>query len=221
MGVLPQFGGIAVHDGWKPYKTYTGAVHALCNAHHLRELAGVAENAPADAPQGWAEDLAVLLVEVWDQIKAIRAVHEHATGFTVDALECIAARYEEIVAAGRALHPARAPGEPRRRRSKAANLLDRLDTERDQVLRFAFDWRVPFDNNRSEQAIRMAKVQLSSDGRPRTAAPGATRRRGRGRASHLVGVDRPGRRLAHHGRHRPLAQPLRPVNRSLLQSLPG
>nr|WP_223886334.1 transposase [Kitasatospora aureofaciens] len=35
MGVLPHFGGIAVHDGWKPYKTYAGAVHALCNAHHL------------------------------------------------------------------------------------------------------------------------------------------------------------------------------------------
>jgi transposase len=168
MGVLPAFGGIAVHDGWKPYKTYTGAVHALCNAHHLRELAGVTENAPADAPQGWAEDLAALLVEVWDQIKDIRAAHERATGFTVDALECVTARYEEITSAGRALHPARAPGEPRRKRSKAANLLDRLDTERDQVLRFAFDWRVPFDNNRSEQAIRMAKVQQKISGGWRT-----------------------------------------------------
>ncbi|WP_267286780.1 IS66 family transposase [Kitasatospora acidiphila] len=34
----PAFTGAAVHDGWKPYKTYTGASHALCNAHHLREL---------------------------------------------------------------------------------------------------------------------------------------------------------------------------------------
>lgn len=168
MGVLPHFRGIAVHDGWKPYKTYTDTVHALCNAHHLRELAGVAENAPADAPQEWAEDLAALLVGVWDQIKDIRAVHERATGLTVDELERITARYEEIVAAGRALHPARAPGEPRRKRSKAANLLDRLDTERDQVLRFAFDWRVPFDNNRSEQAIRMAKVQQKISGGWRT-----------------------------------------------------
>jgi transposase len=168
MGVLPHFGQIAVHDGWKPYKTYTDAVHALCNAHHLRELAAVVENAPAGRPKDWAEDLAGLLVETWDQIKDIRAAHAHATGFTVDALERLTARYEEIIAAGRALHPARAPGEPRTKRSKAANLLDRLDTERDQVLRFAFDWRVPFDNNTSEQAIRMAKVQQKISGGWRT-----------------------------------------------------
>lgn len=168
MGVLPHFTGIAVHDGWKPYKTYTDAVHALCNAHHLRELAAVTQNAAKDAPQEWAEDLAALLVEVWNQIKKIRARHEHAAGFPADVLERITARYEESIAAARVLHPARAPGEPRRKRSKAANLLDRLDAERDQVLRFAFDWRVPFDNNTSEQAIRMAKIQQKITGGWRT-----------------------------------------------------
>ncbi|MEZ7153899.1 transposase [Streptomyces sp. MAD19A] len=58
MGVLPHLGGIAVRDGWKPCKTYTGAGHALCNAHHLRELPAVAENAPKDQPEIWAADLA-------------------------------------------------------------------------------------------------------------------------------------------------------------------
>jgi hypothetical protein len=33
-GVLPRFTGIAVHDAWAPYDTYTGATHALCNAHY-------------------------------------------------------------------------------------------------------------------------------------------------------------------------------------------
>ncbi|MEU3497582.1 transposase [Kitasatospora cineracea] len=95
----------------------------------------------------------------------VQAAHPHATGFTVHALERLAARYEEIIAAGRTLYPPRAPGGPRHRRSKAANLLDRLDAERAQVLRFTFDWRVPFDNNTSEQAIRMAKIQQKiSDG---------------------------------------------------------
>ena len=168
MGVLPHFTGTAVHDGWKPYKTYTEAAHALCNAHHLRELAAVVENAPADRPETWADDLAGLLVDTWDEIKDIQAAHPHATGFTVDALERLTARYEEIITAGRTLHPPRAPGEPRRKRSKAANLLARLDTERDQVLRFVFYWRVPFDNNTSEQAIRMAKVQQKITGGWRT-----------------------------------------------------
>jgi transposase len=32
-GVLPAFGGIAVHDAWAPYDTYSLVRHALCNAH--------------------------------------------------------------------------------------------------------------------------------------------------------------------------------------------
>ncbi len=36
-GVLPSFTGVAVHDGWVSYLHY-GCRHALCNAHHLREL---------------------------------------------------------------------------------------------------------------------------------------------------------------------------------------
>lgn len=38
-GVLPVFTGIAVHDGYTPYRRY-GTGHGLCNAHHLRELPG-------------------------------------------------------------------------------------------------------------------------------------------------------------------------------------
>ena len=41
-GVLPGFHGVAVHDGWAPYWRYEQAAHALCNAHHLRELEAAA-----------------------------------------------------------------------------------------------------------------------------------------------------------------------------------
>jgi hypothetical protein len=34
----PAVVGIVVHDHWKPYYTMERVLHALCNAHHLREL---------------------------------------------------------------------------------------------------------------------------------------------------------------------------------------
>jgi transposase len=58
-GVLSGFAGVAVHDGWAPYRTYTKATHALCGAHHLRELIAAEE-----AGQVWASGMSVLLGSV-------------------------------------------------------------------------------------------------------------------------------------------------------------
>jgi len=57
-----------------------------------------------------------------------------------------------------------------RRNTVAANLLNRLDTQRDDVLRFATDWRVPFDNNLAERDIRMGKLRQKINGCLRTQA---------------------------------------------------
>ncbi|MGE5763643.1 MAG: IS66 family transposase, partial [Mycobacterium leprae] len=53
------------------------------------------------------------------------------------------------------------------------NLLDRLDGYRDDVLRFATDFRVPFENNLAERDIRMVKLRQEISGCLRTTA-GAT-----------------------------------------------
>jgi transposase len=42
MGIWDEFEGIGVHDGYRSYFQYEGE-HALCNAHHLRELEFISE----------------------------------------------------------------------------------------------------------------------------------------------------------------------------------
>lgn len=75
-------------------------------------------------------------------------------------------RYDAVITAGHGQNPATAG----RRNSKAANLLARLDTQRADVLRFATDWTVPFDNNLAERDIRMVKIRQKISGCLRTTA---------------------------------------------------
>ena len=152
-----------MHDGWKPYRRYD-VTHALCNAHHLRELAGVAEQGGQD----WAEDLARLLVEIHRVVE--RAKQAGADGLAADLIATYRARYQQIVQAGWAANPG---GHRGRRGNRAAHLLDRLDGYRDDVLRFATDFRVPFENNLAERDIRMVKLRQKISSCLRTTA-GAT-----------------------------------------------
>lgn len=167
IGVLPGFRGVAVHDGWTPYRKYEDATHALCNGHHLRELQGVAE--AGGEGQSWTQQMTALLSEAAEAVD--RARGEGASRLPVAALQAFEARYEATLALGREQNPepsertgARGPT----RRSKAANLLHRLDRDRDDVLRFAHDFRLPFTNNRAEQDIRMVKLQQKISGCWRT-----------------------------------------------------
>lgn len=73
-GVLPAFTGVAVHDGLATYRQYTSASHGLCNAHHLRELAGMAEATGQD----WPTALADLLVEIHVAVGGAKARADRA-----------------------------------------------------------------------------------------------------------------------------------------------
>lgn len=167
MGVLAHFSGIACHDGWKPYGAYGTVTHALCNAHHLRELDYVANR----MGQSWAGDMADLLLEIKRATERARergAEHLHPC-----LLGRYTARYDRIVASGWSANPAPTTRTRRRgpiARSKAANLLARLDRQHDAVLRFATDLAVPFDNNLSERDVRMVKLQNKVSGCWRTMA---------------------------------------------------
>jgi hypothetical protein len=55
--LLANVAGIVVHDHWKPYYTMQGVLHALCNAHHLREFKALVEIKKED----WARKMQQLL----------------------------------------------------------------------------------------------------------------------------------------------------------------
>ena len=55
--LLAKVAGIVVHDHWKPYYTMQGVLHALCNAHHLRELKALIEI----EKEAWARKMQQLL----------------------------------------------------------------------------------------------------------------------------------------------------------------
>ena len=168
-GVLPHFSGVAVHDGFKPYRDYTSVQHALCNIHHLRELLGVIEQAPEDPHQAWAVRMDRLLRDLHGVVQRARASDED--WLEPGELAGYRAAYEQIITLGHRTNPAGTIPTGKRgviRQTPARNLLVRLDRDREHVLRFAHDFRVPFDNNLAERDIRMVKLQQKISGCWRT-----------------------------------------------------
>jgi transposase len=167
-GMLGAFSGTVVHDHWKPYLTDDACAHALCHAHHLRELCFL----DTQYQQAWAKDMAELLLEIK---AAVAATPAPAMRLSSPELEAFGKRYDEVVQAGfevnRALAAAPEGEGKKRGRSKQpppVNLLIRLRDFKDEVLVFMSDFRVPFDNNQGERDIRMVKVKQKVSGGFRT-----------------------------------------------------
>jgi transposase len=139
--------GIVVHDHWKPYYTLKGVLHALCNAHHLRELQALVEIEKED----WAREQGVTL----------------SPGFIALIERC----YDAILTEGFAFHEAQPAliSTARKRRGRVPrrpghNLLLRLRVRKVDVLRFLSDPTVPFTNNLAERDGRMMKLRQKISG---------------------------------------------------------
>lgn len=159
LGVLGKCLGTAVHDGWKPYFRY-GCKHALCNAHHLRELKALFEQ----SGQSWASDMIGVLLDAKAAVQeALRAGSDRVHPLLLLQLQ---SRYREALDAG---HKANPPPEPtgkrgRTKRTVGGNLVRRLEDYQKETLAFLYDFEVPFDNNQAERDVRMVKVKLKVSG---------------------------------------------------------
>ena len=155
-GVLAKVSGVLVHDGWSPYRRYE-VEHGLCNAHHLRELEGAAQYR---GQAGWARQMIRVLTGLKREVDGAR--RRGAAGLDEDRLAHWNQRYDSATARGTQANHVRLVRKPN-------NLLKRLITYRADVLRFATDFRVPFDNNLAERDIRMVKLKQKVSGCHRSA----------------------------------------------------
>lgn len=165
IGILPDFKGIAIHDFWRSYLKYN-CTHALCNAHLLRELTFIHER----YEQEWAKEFGELLLDM--KKKKEKAINQQHNSFSEPILKLFEQKYDKLVNQGLLLNPFVPPkqvkGQKKKRgrhpKTKARNLLERLRDFKNDIIRFAKNFEVPFDNNFSERDIRMMKLKQKISG---------------------------------------------------------
>jgi len=166
-GSLPEgMTGIVVHDHWKPYYTLKNVLHALCNAHHLRELQALIEI----EKEVWARKMRRLLRRA---CHAANLARDRDAPLSPRFIALIGRCYDTILAEGFAFHEAQPAlanaAENRTRRGRKPrrvghNLLLRLDGRKQDVLRFLSDPTVPFTNTQAERDARMMKLRQKISG---------------------------------------------------------
>ncbi len=163
-GILPKRLGVLVHDCWAPYWKLNHGLHALCNAHLLRELVYVQQL----TGQIWPATLTQFLLSAQ---RLTNAARRQQRPLDVDTVAAFTTVYDDIVREGEQLHPVilKSNGKPGKQ-SEAHNLLRRFRLHADAILRFIADPSVPFTNNVAERAIRMPKVKQKISGCFRTVA---------------------------------------------------
>ncbi|WJK41331.1 IS66 family transposase [Solwaraspora sp. WMMA2056] len=159
-GVLPGYTGTAVHDAWAPYDTYTDAVHALCNAHVLRELVYV-----VDTATGQVADLAGQAIDALRHLNRL-TVTARADGCEPDPADL--AEQTHLLRSAVVLGAAATATRTDKLHRKYHALFVRLRDRRADYLRFVTDPAVPFDNNPAERTIRMPKLRIKVSGSMRT-----------------------------------------------------
>lgn len=156
-GVLTDFTGIAVHDAWAPYDTFTNASHVLCGAHVLRELQAVIDTSPDGSC--WAEQVTDSLLALKDHTETAYSQGRTPNPTVLAQHTTLIQRAATIAASNE--HPGKLAA---KHRALARRIRDRLPA----YLAFTTDPAIPFDNNAAEREIRMVKIRQKVSGCLRT-----------------------------------------------------
>lgn len=148
--VIKDYENWAIHDCYASYFKFENCQHAVCNAHILRELESLKEQASK-----WAKKMKDLLMEMFQ-------ASEKGTKVLKNKKKWLA-KYEKICKqADKEEPPPKPPPKGKRGRatnSVGRNLLNRLRKHQSGVLAFAFEKEVPFTNNQAERDLRCLKVK--------------------------------------------------------------
>jgi transposase len=160
VGVLPVFTGVAVHDAWAPYDTYTQASHALCNAHVLPELVYVTDTA--------TDQVTALATQAITALRALKTLTDQRRADPDGTDDEAIARHAHHLRSAVILACQATAARTGKLQRKHHALFVRLRDRREDYLRFVTDPRVSFDNNPAEQTIRMPKLRIKVSGCMRT-----------------------------------------------------
>ncbi len=177
IGILPDYRGVSVHDGFRSYGAYTACRHRVPSPRAVMRsaISTICVSSPSSKRR---------ITKAGPRISrrccsAMKAAVEQARTRSDQRLgdaerRTFIVRSEELLAAGLAANPPpspppqrpppqRPPGQRGRlKQSPARNLLERLWLGQTAVLgisAFLDDVTIPFDNNQAEQDLRMLKVQ--------------------------------------------------------------
>ena len=174
-GILQNRYGIIVHDGLYGYWFFIQCEHGLCIIHLGREVKGIIERDPSQAV--WLDRLMRFLYRMLDfkkeaidecnRLKAAgRIAKDHKPCLSQTLLDMALKEFDEIIAAGRAVNPQpyvdpekKGPG--RKKKTDAANLLDRLEEHKEDWLRYFLNFDAWENNTIAERSFRNQKVSES------------------------------------------------------------
>jgi len=141
----------------KPYYCFNDCTHAECNAHNLRYLKDIAENYHQD----WANEMAILLIEINRRVKALKL--EGLLEMPQEEIQIWQGLYHSIIERGIFEDADKSPQILNKKgkvtKSKALQLLLKLQNYDLETLAFIYDFNVAFDNNLAERNIRMQKLR--------------------------------------------------------------